>query len=181
MLKLVLPDKAYLNSVKAGIAEYKQNPSPFDLYCVERLIALENDSAAYLEEAENTRRGINIKAGFVPATTLWLINDDKYIGSIQIRHYLNDYLQKRGGHIGYQIIPSERRKGYVKAGLKLALQYAKDVLKIDKALLTCEFENEPSYKAMISVMNEWGGEEDKPSEIDGKHEHRVWIKTYPDN
>lgn len=182
MLKLVLPDKAYLDSVKAGIVEYLQNPSPFDLYCVKKLLAAaENDFAAYFEETENTRLGLNIPEGFVAATSLWLIEGEKYIGSFDIRHSLNDYLKKRGGHIAYQIIPSERRKGYVKQGLKLALDYARNILKIDKALLTCEFENEASYRAMTSVMKEWGGEEDEPSEIDGKCEHRVWIKTRPDN
>lgn len=180
MLELLLPNEKFLESVKKGIAEYKHNPSPFDIYCIEKLILAENnDFVGYFEELEKTRNGENIPTGFVSSSSLWLIKDGKYIGSFDIRHKLNDYLQKRGGHIAYQIIPSERQKGYVKAGLKLALEYARTELKMDKALLTCEVENKASYKAMTSVMAEWGGEEVEPAEIDGKQEYRVWINTIP--
>ena len=38
--------------------------------------------------------------------------DKKVLGLINFRHYFNDYLAEYGGHIGYSIRPSERRKGY---------------------------------------------------------------------
>ena len=73
-----------------------------------------------LDEAENYEQWIvKINAdlekdggGFVPATTYFAFIGDKLVGTIQIRHKLNDYLLKYGGHIGYGIVPSERRKGY---------------------------------------------------------------------
>lgn len=178
MLELVLPSDKFIESVRKGIAEYKNSPSPFDIHCVEKLINAEKDNfISYFTAAESSRKGIGLKKGYVPATTLWLINDGKYIGSFDIRHKLNDFLYQSGGHIAYQIVPSERNKGYAKAGLKLALAYARNVLKIKQALLTCRFENQASYKTMLSVMKEWGGREDTPSETDGQKEHRVWIDT----
>ena len=40
---------------------------------------------------------------------------------MNIRHYLNGYLLREGGHIGDGIRPSERRKGYAAAMIRLAL------------------------------------------------------------
>lgn len=180
MLKLVLPSKKYINSVKTAIAEYTAHPSPFDIHCVNQMIeAAQNDFKTYFQEIENKRQGIGLPEGHVPNTTLWLVEGEKYIGSFDIRHKLNDYLMQNGGHIAYQIIPSARLKGYVKAGLKLSLDYAYKNLGLDKALLTCDFNNIGSYKAMTSVMCEWGGEEISPSLVDGHQEHRVWINTQP--
>ncbi len=180
MLKLILPDPKYLDSVKNAIAEYKAQPSLFDIHCITKMIEAEKDDFKnYFHEVENKRQGIDLPEGHVPNTTLWLIDNEKYIGSFDIRHELNDYLLLNGGHIAYQIIPSARRKGYVKAGLKLTLAFAQKNLHINKALLTCHFENEASYRAMISVMQEWGGEEISPSLIDNHQEHRVWINTQP--
>ena len=55
-----------------------------------------------------------IPEGRVQATQLIFVReaDKKIVGMIDIRHYLNEYLEKFGGHIGYSIAPSERRKGY---------------------------------------------------------------------
>lgn len=180
MLKLVLPSPQYLASVRTAIAEYQAHPSPFDIHCVNQMIEAAKDNfATYFQDIECKRQGIGLLEGYVPNTTLWLIDDEKYVGSFDLRHELNAYLLQNGGHIAYQIIPSARRKGYVKAGLKLTLEYARKKLGIEKALLTCNFDNIGSYKAMSSVMHEWGGEEISPSLVDGHQEHRVWINTQP--
>ena len=76
--------------------------------------------------------------GKVPANTYFTIreSDNKIIGMVNIRHYLNDYLRKFGGHIGYGIRPTERRKGYNKIQLYLTLLKAQK-LGLDKVMLGC--------------------------------------------
>ena len=51
----------------------------------------------------------------------WLIGYTM-VGAVNIRHYLNEYLLKYGGHIGDGIRPSERRKGYATKMISLALE-----------------------------------------------------------
>lgn len=63
-------------------------------------------------------------------------SDNKIVGIINIRHSLSDYLYNYGGHIGYCIIPSERRKGYAYKQLLLGLEYCKSI-GINKVLITC--------------------------------------------
>lgn len=73
--------------------------------------------------------------------------DNKIVGVIQIRHYLNDFLGKFGGHIGYSVCPSERRKGYATQMLKMVLPVCKS-LGIDDVLITCLNDNVGSRKVI---------------------------------
>ncbi len=76
-------------------------------------------------------------------------SDHKVVGVIQIRHYFNEFLEKYGGHIGYSICPSERRKGYATQMLRAVLPACK-VLGIDKVLITCVTGNEGSRKTILN-------------------------------
>jgi predicted acetyltransferase len=71
------------------------------------------------------------------------------MGMIQIRHYFNDYLSKFGGHIGYSVRPSERRKGYATAMLRQTLPLCRE-LGLDKVLITCIDTNEGSRKTILA-------------------------------
>ncbi len=91
--------------------------------------------------------------GLVPSSIYFLMDEDKIIyGAIDIRHELNDYLLRYGGHIGYGIRPSHRRKGYASQMLTLALPIVKE-LGISKALITCDKNNTGSAK---TIMNNGG-------------------------
>lgn len=100
-------------------------------------------------------------------------NDNRVVGMIQIRHFLNDYLLKYGGHIGYSVRKSERNKGYAKEELRQALIYCKDILHINRVLLTCDKDNFASKKTILSQ----GGK--KENEVLIKEENciieRYWI------
>src|SRR5271157_3611259 len=124
-LKLVAPTKELQQEYLEMIAEWQasgekmipwvlnEDPSDFD-----RMIA----------KLENQSQGIGLKEGLVPATTYWLVrNDGKIFGAVNIRHYLNEFLERSGGHVGMGIRPSERRKGYGAAMLRLALQITRDM------------------------------------------------------
>jgi predicted acetyltransferase len=83
--------------------------------------------------------------GFVPQSDYWLIAEGEYAGHIGLRHHLNASLQRFGGHIGYQIRPSMRRKGYGILQLQLVLPKAWE-LGLKRVLITCDDNNIGSYK-----------------------------------
>ena len=85
-------------------------------------------------------KNLNVGVGRVPQTMYWLYVDDKPVGFIKIRHYLNDYLEKRGGHMGYTISPKYQSRGYATKMVELALIEAKK-LGIGNLLITCEKDN----------------------------------------
>src|SRR6478752_7703115 len=52
------------------------------------------------------------RAGYVPCTYFWIMEGGTFLGSLAIRHVLNDFLFNEGAHIGYSVRPSARRRGH---------------------------------------------------------------------
>ena len=73
--------------------------------------------------------------------------ENRLIGLIQIRLELKGYLIEFGGHIGYCVRPSERRKGYAKIMLQSALEVCKQ-RGLNKVLITCLERNIASAKTI---------------------------------
>lgn len=92
----------------------------------------------WLEKIEIYTKKETLPKGKVIADVFFSVrkSDNKIVGIINIRHTLNDYLYNYGGHIGYSIIPSERRKGYAYKQLLLGLEYCKSI-DINRVLITC--------------------------------------------
>ncbi|MBM7603383.1 putative acetyltransferase [Metabacillus crassostreae] len=121
----------------------------------------------------NNEKGINLPTGWVPDSTYWLINEEnRILGVVNIRHELTDFLLTRGGHIGYGIRPSERKKGYATKLLRLALEKTKK-LGIKKVLVVCDEWNIGSYK---TIKNNGGIEELDFVEDNGNVIKRFWIE-----
>lgn len=92
------------------------------------------------------------KLGRCQAKTFLLIraNDNKIIGTINIRWNLTEKMKQFGGNIGYGIRPTERRKGYNKVNLYLGLIEAQK-LGLDKVMLDCDVKNLGSDKTILAL------------------------------
>lgn len=128
-----------------------------------------HDFDFYLEHLEFKEAAENR----VPDSVFFLLDEERnrLLGAVNIRHYLNDALLKEGGHIGDGIRPSERRKGYATAMIRLALVECKK-LGIDKVLMTCSKENIGSVR---SIVKNGGVLENEFINSDGDVEQRYWI------
>ncbi|WP_236344374.1 GNAT family N-acetyltransferase [Paenibacillus plantiphilus] len=109
---------------------------------------------------------------WVPHSTYWLIDErDSLVGAVNIRHRLNQKLLNGGGHIGYGIRPSFRRRGYGSAILAQALQIIRQI-GVDKVLLVCDKGNNGSEK---TIVKQGGIFESEFTEDDGNIVRRFWI------
>jgi len=117
---------------------------------------------------------VNItRSGFVSASQYLAIRtvDNEIVGMINIRHTLNDYLLQFGGHIGYSVRRSERRKGYAKEMLRLALEKCRQ-LGLDSVLVTCDRDNIASARTIIAN----GGVLENEVVNEGRIMQRYWIE-----
>jgi predicted acetyltransferase len=106
--------------------------------------------------------------GYVPCTTYWWVEGREYLGRLAIRHRLTEHLREVGGHIGYDVRPSVRRRGHATAMLAAAKPLAA-ALGIDPALVTCDTSNEASRR----VIEAGGGvlEDERGGKL------RYWLAT----
>lgn len=154
MPALILPTarvgRSYIAGVREFLAEGRGGPDDHSLFG--NLIGETghpDDTPAWLERALDFERRLTTDppAHFVPSTTYWWTEGDTYLGRVNLRHRLNEHLSETGGHIGYDIRPSARRKGHGTAMLAAVLPRAA-ALGIDKALITCDAQNTASRKVI---------------------------------
>jgi len=132
-----------------------------------------NSFEEWLENLKKESSKETCGENFVPATT-WLAvreSDEKVVGSIQLRHELNDFLLNRGGHIGYEVRPSERQKGYATEMLRLVLIECRN-MGMNKILVSCSKSNMASAK---TIVKNGGILEDERIWTDGSVYQRYWI------
>jgi len=127
----------------------------------------------FMRKWRNFHTGGHLPDGYVPGTKYFLLEEGnpKILGVIDIRHSLNDHLLNRGGHIGYAVAPSERRKGYAMQQLRLALEICRD-MGLSPVLITCDQDNIASAKV---IQKNGGVLEDERMSVEGKVFQRYWI------
>lgn len=143
MTELVRPHIRYHTSWIVGVAEFGGRHKDGGSNLLEDVATLTHEDAfaamvdrLLADALEETPR----QEGYVPATALWIVDGDEFVGFLQIRHRLTPFLLEQGGHIGYSVRPSARRRGHATAALGAPLPIAKG-LGIDRVLITCDEDN----------------------------------------
>lgn len=125
----------------------------------------------YLDFLKHGRLGLNLAANRVPASLLAAEVSGQVVGRLSIRHTLNEFLAREGGHLGFAVRPQHRRNGYATEILRQGLIIARS-LGVDRALVTCDEDNIGS----ATVIERCGGVFDSIHVTDeGKPMRRYWI------
>lgn len=127
--------------------------------------------SAWVEQLQQqSDTSVAVGEGRVHATHWWIVEGDSYLGAIDLRHYLNAVLLDVGGHIGYSIRPSARRRGLATWALGAVLLEAR-ALGLDRVLVTCNNDNIGSAR---SIERNGGVLEDVRT-TDAGIKRRYWI------
>jgi predicted acetyltransferase len=104
--------------------------------------------AAWVERLnKQSDESIQLPPDQVPATYWWIVEGDTYLGAITLRHRLNEYLLRVGGHIGYGLRPSARGRGLASWALGEVLPRARE-RGLDRVLLVCADSNLASARTI---------------------------------
>jgi predicted acetyltransferase len=155
---LTRPDAAYKDSFLAGLREFRAEGSHLD-WDYDSIAAYFDAYVQSLYECETDPAD-----DWVPETYFWLIVDGEYAGRVSIRHYLNDYLRKHGGNMGYEIRPLFQRRGYGSLIGRLGAVKARE-LGLQRILVTCDDDNIASAKIIDS--------------LGGILEDKIWVEGHP--
>ncbi len=101
----------------------------------------------YVHRLEAWRVGSGLPDGWVPGSFLVAECAGEVVGRSAIRHSLNEFLAREGGHIGFCVLPQHRRRGFATEILDQSVMIA-GALGIERVLVTCDDDNVASARVI---------------------------------
>lgn len=153
-MRLVFPDITYKERAIEYISEFYEYGSEINgSGSLDRYLK-ESTYEEWLKKLVRDMDVANTPASRAPALTYFYVReeDERIVGMVNLRLALNDYLRSEGGHIGYSIRPTERRRHYGTDMLSAALKVY-DAIGIREVLVSCDKTN----IASAGVIKNCGG------------------------
>ena len=168
MCVLVEPSAQYKVSYLASVRELQGEGKRLD----ENIRILSENFDAFIARSIQHKDRTKLVAGRVPNTDFWLIDNEEFVGRLNLRYELDADLLKFGGHIGYEVRPSRRKQGYGTRMLRLGLEKAQ-AAGIHRVLVTCDENNIGSKK----IIEHNGGQFENAVQVVGSSvkKLRYWI------
>ena len=155
-------------------AEFLDMAADFASHAESRYVPASQDFDGFLRQIASDEQERVLAPGRVPSSQFWLVSDGRLLGCSRLRHSLTPDLTYEGGHVGYDIRPSARGRGFGTTLLSLTKQRAA-AMGIARLRITCDVDN----KASIRVIEKNGGILDAvvPSRMRDKMIRQYWVET----
>lgn len=172
-IELIRPCVELEDSFRAGLAEFPDEKGK--LRWMYR--AMDKDVDATLPDFSafvktHHEREHTPAPNFVTTVCFWAIWQDEVMGRLGFRWHLNDYLRQFGGHVGYVVRPTYRRRGIATKMLEKLLQ-TPEAKSVGRLLVICDEGNEASEKVILRNGGVFEGVIDNPPHAPKK---RFWIE-----
>ncbi len=145
MLRVSRPD----NALQAAFWRMLDDYGARDPQCGEFYAAARADFPAYVQSLLDEEQGINLPPGYVPCSHRWLVDDgEEIVGIVRVRHNIStEFLANEAGHIGYDVPPCYRRRGYGIGCLQAGLARARE-LGLERVLVCADTDNPASWRTI---------------------------------
>lgn len=132
------------------------------------------DFESFLRQIASEQQERELAPGWVPCSQYWLVSDGRLLGCSRLRYWLTPELAYEGGHVGYDIRPSARGRGFGTIMLALTKERAA-AMGITRLRITCDEDN----TASIRVIEKNAGILDAvvPSRTRDKMICQYWVET----
>ncbi len=173
--RLIKPTARLRKSHESFVAEFRRSGEEMVPWVLDEAVG--KSFKKYVSWLESASLGKNLPEGYVANSTFWLIDaHDEIVAVSNIRCELTESLLMLGGHIGYGVRSSARRKGYGTEILRQSLVEAR-LMGIGDMRITCDKENPGSARVIIKN----GGELDEEEYMQerGCVVQRYWIRRSP--
>lgn len=129
----------------------------------------------YLERVTSYKDWATVPEGKVPSTFLVAVINGEIAGRLSIRHDLNEYLARIGGHIGYGTAPQFRGMGVSSHMLGYGLTFLEKI-GVERCFISCRDGNLASQRIIEKSGGEFAG---LVSDIDAEATlfRTYWIAT----
>ena len=166
---LVRPTEAHLDEVRAYREAFLAAGDSMDGTGPLRRC---EDPEEWLRRVRSYEDPATVPEGLVVATQYLCVRekDGAVLGMLQLRHYLNEYLEKYAGHIGYSVRPDARRRGVAKWMLHEVLPICRE-LGLEKVMISCFTGNEASRRTILANGGVYENTVYEPDD-------REWLERY---
>ncbi len=175
-IKLELPNIKYKDSFLSAISEFilfKNKHGQSSKYAEMSDNMSDTDFAEYINKLQTDANTSDPKTGLSRNITYWLIDNDKYVGSIRLRPDLSKEQAEWYGHIGYDIRPTKRGMHYATKMLQMLLLEC-EKFGLTQVCIVCNSNNVSSRKIIDNARLTFGGKAAKTKEADN---YGGWINT----
>lgn len=178
MPRLARPDlpymPSYLEALREGYSRDNLRPT-----APEEIAQIEREPQWFVRLVNNPPHHVVLPDGSlgerVPDTELWWVEGETFLGHVSVRHWLNDNLEKWGGHVGYAMRPSARGHGHASAMLAAMLDHIRAELPLTRVMLTVSLDNPASMRVIEKNGGVLCDEVDHPW-VEGMRGRRYWIE-----
>lgn len=137
-MEVIRPNERYFDEYLRACKESYENNidewKPFEPEYYEQW------KACILDVYKNYEEGVDIPEGMPRTYTYWCVEDQVFIGEIQIRPFITEAQAQIWGHIAYAIRYSKWNQGYGTLLLNKALEKAKE-FQIEDVYIVCRDSN----------------------------------------
>ncbi len=143
-LRLVRPDASMAEEISAFRRDMLEAGSEFDGCGPLRRM----EAAEWLDFIRRLADPATVPERWVLDTQFVCLRGTRIVGTIDVRHVLNDYLRDYAGHIGYSVRPADRRQGIATFMLATVLPYCRQI-GLNRVMIACEPDNPASRRTIL--------------------------------